>query len=109
MSDLLEFRGISGHPNFDHFRRNGSFSTPTLYITHWPATSPKVKVLCYSASRCQQTQNTPNCSGGFFRNQRVFVAIAGATLLVKRRKMLKRWFNNHDCEPEEDKSKNPWR
>ena len=29
MSDLLEFQGISGHPNFGHFRRNGSFSRPT--------------------------------------------------------------------------------
>src|SRR5215469_13928383 len=34
MSDLLEFRGISGHPNFDHFRRNGSFSTPRGFINN---------------------------------------------------------------------------
>ena len=36
MSDLLEFQGISGHPNFDHFRRNGSFSTPTGHYTQNP-------------------------------------------------------------------------
>jgi hypothetical protein len=32
ISDLLEFQDISGHPNFDHFRRNASFSTPTGVI-----------------------------------------------------------------------------
>src|SRR5215469_17251683 len=36
ISDLLEIRGISGHPNFDRFRRNGSFSTPTPHFTHNP-------------------------------------------------------------------------
>ena len=38
MSDLLEFQGISGHPNFGHFRRNGSFSTPTGDFTQDPLT-----------------------------------------------------------------------
>jgi len=35
LSDLLEFQGISRHPDFDHFGRNRSFSTATRHFTNY--------------------------------------------------------------------------